>query len=125
MDFARSVDEVITQHLGELNKPGVLAVRPGYQAAGGWLTTKPAIVVTVEQKRDDVAPQDRLPETLGGFPVDVRQASPLHRLRATNPTLHAAVAAAARPEFDRPTFPFERDLSGRPMAAAAAAVAAL
>jgi hypothetical protein len=69
-----TIDKVISQHLGDLKKPGVLTVRPGYQAAGGWLTKKPAIVVTVEQKRDDLPPQDRLPETLGGFPVDVRQA---------------------------------------------------
>jgi hypothetical protein len=124
MEFARAVDQVISQHLNELRKPGVLSVRPGYQAAGGWLTKKPAIVVTVDQKRDDLPTADRLPETIGGFPVDVREASPLHRLRASNPTLYASVAAGAPPELERPTFPFERDLSGQSMAPMAEAVAA-
>ena len=124
MDFSRAVDQVISQHLGELQKPGVLSIRPGYQSAGGWLTKKPAIVVTVDQKRDDLSPQDRLPETLGGYPVDVRQASPLHRLRASNPALYASVAAAARPELRRPIFPLERDASGQSLAPVAQAAAA-
>jgi phosphatidylserine/phosphatidylglycerophosphate/cardiolipin synthase-like enzyme len=124
MDYARAVDQVISQHLIELRKPGVLSVRPGYQAAGGWLTTKPAIVVNVDRKQDDLPAQDRLPETIGGFPVDVREASTLHRLRASNPTLYTSVAAAAPPELERPTFPYERDLSGQSMAPIAAAVAA-
>lgn len=58
------MDAVISKHLPELNKPGALSVRPGYQSAGGWLTKKPAVVVTVDQKRDDLPPQERLPETL-------------------------------------------------------------
>jgi len=113
MNSARAIDQAISQHFKELSKPGVLAVRPGYQATGGWVTRKPAIVVTVEHKRDDLAPEDRLPETLGGFPVDVRQASPILKLRATNPKLYALVAASARPEFERPVFPFERDATGQ------------
>jgi hypothetical protein len=125
MDSFHAVDEVISQHLSDLNKPGVLSVRPGYQAAGAWLTKKPAIVVTVGQKRDDLPAPDRLPETLGGFPVDVRQAGPLQRLRASNPTLYAAAAAAARPELERPVFPGERDLAGQPLAATQEQVEAL
>ena len=124
MEFARAVDQVISAHMTELSKPGVLSVRPGYQAAGQWLTKKPAIVVTVDRKRDDLPPDQRLPETLGGFPVDVREADSLQKMRATNPTLFAGVAAAARPEMERPVFPYERDLSGQsliPVAAAAAA----
>ena len=42
MSLFAAVDKVISQHLADLNKPGVLSVRPGYQAAGGWLTRKPA-----------------------------------------------------------------------------------
>jgi hypothetical protein len=125
MEFARAVDQVITRHLDELRKPGALTVRPGYQVAGGWPTKKPAIVVTVDRKRDDLAAQDRLPETLEGFPVDVRQGSPLHRLRAANPALFASAAAAAPPELDRPVFPFERDLTGQSLAPLAATVDAL
>ena len=58
MEFARALDQVIQQHLDELKKPGVLSLRPGYQVAGGWPTKKPAIVVTVDRKRDDLSPQD-------------------------------------------------------------------
>ena len=99
MNFASIVDQVIVQHLSELRKPGVLTVRPGYQAAGGWLTRKPAIVVTVDHKTDDLPPNERLPEIIGGFPVDVREGSPLQRMRSSNPALYMSVAAAARPEF--------------------------
>jgi len=125
MDFARAVDQVILQHLDQLKKPGVLSVRPGYQVAGGWPTKKPAIVVTVDRKRDDLAPQDQLPETIDGFAVDVRQANPLQRMRATNPTLYTSVAATARPELEQPVFPYERDLNGQSLAPLAAAVATM
>jgi hypothetical protein len=125
MGIFSAIDKVISQHLAEFNKPGVLSVRPGYQAAGGWITKKPAIVVTVDQKRDDLAPFDRLPETLGGFAVDVRQAGPLQRLRAKNPGLYASVAAVAPPELEPPPFPYERDLTGASLAPLAASVEAL
>jgi PLD-like domain len=125
MEFARAVDQVITRNLDQLKKPGVLSVRPGYQVVAGWPTKKPAIVVTVSRKFDDIPPQDRLPETIEGFAVDVRQASPLQRLRASNPALYASVAAAVRPELDRPTFPYERDLSGQSLAPLAETVEAM
>jgi hypothetical protein len=125
MEFARAVDQVITRNLDQLKKPGVLSVRPGYQVVAGWPTKKPAIVVTVNRKLDDIPPQDRLPETIEGFAVDVRQASPLQRLRATNPALYASVAASVTPELDRPTFPYERDLSGQSLAPLAETVEAM
>jgi hypothetical protein len=124
MDFTRAVDQVISQNIAEFSKPGVLSVRPGYQAAGQWLTKKPAIVVTVDQKQDGLPADQRLPETLGGFPVDVRQADSLQKMRAANPSLFASVASAARPEMERPVFPFERDMSGQSLLPAAAQVAA-
>jgi hypothetical protein len=34
MEFAGAVDKVISEHLAELGKPGVVSIRPGYQAAG-------------------------------------------------------------------------------------------
>jgi hypothetical protein len=123
LPFAPAVDRVIRAHLSELNKPGVLSVRPGYQATGGWITKKPAIVVTVERKQDDLAPADRLPETLGGLPVDVREANPLQRMRVTDPDLYTAVSQQARPELRIPELPLERDLSGRPLVSADVAAA--
>jgi PLD-like domain len=122
VEFAGAVDQVITQNLDKLRKPGVLSVRPGYQVVNGWPTTKPAIVVTVEQKSDDIPPANRLPETIGGYAVDVRQAGPLQKLRASNPTLYTSVAASVTPELERPTFPHERDLSGQLLAPLADAV---
>lgn len=124
MNRASDVNKVIVQNLDALRKPGVLSARPGYEATGGWLTKKPAIVVTVERKIDDVAAQDRLPETLGGFPVDVREASPLQKMRTGNVGLFSTVVAAARPEMVRPTFDFEHDLTGKDLNEVSAAVAA-
>ena len=88
MRFASALDQVITQNLDKLQKPGVLSVRPGYQVANGWPTNKPAIVVTVDRKMDNLAPQDRLPETIGGYSVDVRQAGPPQRPRVQSCALH-------------------------------------
>jgi phosphatidylserine/phosphatidylglycerophosphate/cardiolipin synthase-like enzyme len=122
MPFAATLDEVISRHLDELRKPGVLSVRPGYQAAGGWLTQKPAIVVTVDQKSDLVG--DRLPETVAGYAVDVRQAGPMQRLRASNPALYAAVYARAPEETLPPVFAFERDSAGQSLTAVNEAAAA-
>ena len=88
---------------------------------------KPAIVVTVTDKRRNIAARDRVPKKVGPFPTDVRQASPMHMLRASNPDLWAEVADAVPPELQRPIFPFERDASGKlvePVLAAAAAKAA-
>ena len=116
MEFAGAVDKVISEHLSELTKPGVVSIRPGYKAAGQWITKKPAIVVTVNQKQDALPPDQRLPETLGGFAVDVRQADELQQMRAEKPRLFVNVAAAARPELERPVFPFERDGTGKLLA---------
>jgi hypothetical protein len=98
---------VIAEHLGELRKRGVLSARPGYQAVGGWPTRKPAIVVTVEHKSDQIPPGERLPETLGGFAVDVREASPLKLLEVTDPARYEAVAGLIPPELRVARFPDE------------------
>jgi phosphatidylserine/phosphatidylglycerophosphate/cardiolipin synthase-like enzyme len=113
MEFAAAVDRVIQQNLGKLQKPGVMFFRPGYKSKGGRLTTNPAIVVTVDNKRKDIPAQDRVPSRIGRYATDVRQASPMHRLRASNPDLYAEVAAGAPPEIQRPIFPFERDATGQ------------
>ena len=45
-----TIDHVIEQHLTELQKPGALSVRPGYEFTNHWITGRPAIVVTVAKK---------------------------------------------------------------------------
>ncbi len=115
-----AIDRCIARHLTELGKPGVLSIRPGYQMAGGWLTRKPAIVVTVDQKRDDLRPDERLPETLEGYAVDVREASPLQRIQAANPILYREVLKHVAPELQPVTFDLERDRTGQRLAATSA-----
>jgi hypothetical protein len=72
--------------------------------------------VTVAQKADDLPADQRLPETLAGYAVDVREAGPMQRLRASNPSLYAAVAAHAPEELLPPVFAMEQDLSVQPLA---------
>ncbi|MES2171920.1 MAG: hypothetical protein V4479_14560, partial [Actinomycetota bacterium] len=72
------IDALIAGHLHELDKPGVLSVRPGYEVSGGWLTGRQAIVATVRRKHTP-PPGDALPDQVGSVPVDVRQASPAKR----------------------------------------------
>jgi len=124
MEFSSAVDQVIQRNLPKLQKPGVLFMRPGYKSRRGNLTQQPAIVVTVANKRKGVPAKDRIPPKVGGYVTDVRQASPMHLLRASNPDLYAEVAADAPPELQRPVFPYERDATGQLVAPALAAAAA-
>jgi len=128
MEEAVAIDQVIQTHFSQLQKPGVLFVRPGYKATKGRVKDEPAVVVTVTEKKKNVPARDRIPKKIGPYPTDVRQASPMHMLRASNPDLWAQVADAAPPALQRPIFPLERDASGQlvepVLAAAAARVAA-
>jgi PLD-like domain len=128
MEFSSAVDQVIQRNLSKLQKPGVLFMRPGYKSRRGRLTQQPAIVVTVAKKRKGIPAKDRIPPKVGGYVTDVRQASPMHLLRASNPDLYAEVAAHAPPELQRPVFLYERDATGQlvapELAEAAAKVAA-
>src|SRR5439155_25062943 len=96
------ISRVIAANREALMKPGVLAVRPGYKLVAGWITRKPAIVVTVETKTDHIPAADRLPEKIGGFAVDVRQASPLKRLQMLEPARYAEAVAATGPQAELP-----------------------
>ena len=49
----------------------------------------------------------------------------LKLLQATKPSIYPGVAAAVRPELDRPTFPFERSADGQLLTDASAQIAAL
>ena len=108
------IDQVIRQNLFRLNKPGVLSVRPGFESVRGWVTNRPAIVVNVDKK---VAPgalsaKDLLPETLAGFPVDVREPAPLEKMRISGPGKFASIVNAIPPELRPPSFAFERNPHG-------------
>jgi hypothetical protein len=103
-----SLDQLIAAHPDAFARPGVIGVRAGYEAVGGWVTTTPAIVVTVLRKRADVATADRLPDTLDGVPVDVRQASRLEALRASDPATYRSVAPQLEPEQQLAAFDSER-----------------
>ena len=55
------------------------------------------------------------PETVGGYPVDVRGTRRTsEKIRLSDPTRYASMASAIPPELRPPVFPFERDFSGTP-----------
>jgi phosphatidylserine/phosphatidylglycerophosphate/cardiolipin synthase-like enzyme len=113
------ISKVISRHRAELDKDGVLTARPGFEAKDGWVTRTPAIVVTVQKKAAPGAlPADQLlPEKLGRFPVDVRQASTLKRLQVTAPKRFLQAAVSVRSAARLPEFPAEvrvSDLSPLP-----------
>jgi len=80
---------IIDRNLARFDKPGVLSVRPGLKAVKNWLTDKPAIVVTVHQKLLSPPRGTALPKSVGGVPVDVRQASPAKREEILSPAVYS------------------------------------
>jgi phosphatidylserine/phosphatidylglycerophosphate/cardiolipin synthase-like enzyme len=114
---ANQVSSVIRKHLNSLRKPGVLTVRPGYEVRNHQLTGKPAIVATVHTKKKVLHRGDALPNSLAGIPVDVREATPYQRLRATDPQSAAIAMTYGRPEMREPVWPGELEMpSGKPLA---------
>jgi phosphatidylserine/phosphatidylglycerophosphate/cardiolipin synthase-like enzyme len=106
------IDQTITKNLPRLSKYGVLTVRPGYEIAGHQLTGKRAIVATVHAKKPlaDLSRSEKLPDSLGGVPVDVREARPYQRLRAIDPLAAEVSQTYRRPEDSEPKWPLEREL---------------
>lgn len=51
--------------------PGVTGLAIGNKITGGHDTGRRAVVVFVEKKRDDVAPEERIPSEVDGTPTDV------------------------------------------------------
>jgi len=77
---ARSVSD---RHRARLMKyPNVIDVRAGYKFRDGWITSIPAVVVTVLQKHPEAHGDDALPAELDGVPVDVTPATPQQQLRS-------------------------------------------
>ena len=106
-----AIDRVIGRNMKHLRKPGVLTVRPGWELKGGQLTGRTAIVATVDKKRGRVPAAARLPDEIGGLPVDVRQATPMKMLRVAAPQAHAAVQAHSWPEHGEREYADERRVS--------------
>jgi hypothetical protein len=107
-----AIDRTIRKHLARLAKAGVLTVRPGFEIANHRLTGKAAIVATVHTKRRDLPPRQRLPASLDGIPVDVREATAQQRLRASDAAAAELMRVFGRPEERAPTWPLEREMPG-------------
>jgi phospholipase D-like protein len=109
---AKDIDQTIQKNLAKLRKPGVLTVRPGFEITGQQLTGKQAIVATVHTKKKpaDIARGDLLPDRIGQFPVDVREASAHQRLRVVDPAAATLSELHARPEERDLTWPLEREM---------------
>lgn len=105
--MASSISDVIARNLAALRKPGVLAVRPGYEMKDDWFTGRPAIVAIVAHKRADLPADDLLPDEIEGIPVDVRQASPLKRLAIEHPSSYASQLRLSPDVGAVPHFPDE------------------
>ncbi len=105
-----AIDRVIRKNIKKLRKPGALTARPGYKITGGWITDKPAIVVTVEKKRKNLAPREMLPAEIDGVAVDVREATGVQRLRESDPDAFSLAAAHMRNEYREPQWPDERSV---------------
>jgi hypothetical protein len=103
------IDKAIQDHLDVFKKPGALTVRPGYKIKNGWITNRPAIIVTVRKKRARVSAKDAIPARVGRFATDVREASRWQKIRRSDPQEFAALMTFHRPEFAQPVFGSERD----------------
>jgi hypothetical protein len=104
------IDRIIQRNIDKLAKPGVLTVRPGHEIANHRLTGKRAIVVTVHTKRDDLPAAQQLPLRIDRVPVDVREATPMQRLRASDPAACALLSQHGRVDTPEPGWADERAL---------------
>ena len=108
----REIDRTITNNLHRLSKYGVLTARPGYEITGHQLTGRRAIVATVHTKKPmaGLPRGEALPDSIGGVPVDVREANSYQRLRAVDPLAAEVSQTYRRPEDAEPEWPLEREL---------------
>jgi hypothetical protein len=119
------VNTVIDRNLTKLDKPGVLSVRPGFRVRKGRLTGQRAIVVTVHQKVASPPRGTMLPSSIGGVPVDVRQASKEKREEIESPDAFSARMRLTPDTGSVPHFRDERTPSGAHPTRAASAHARL
>jgi phosphatidylserine/phosphatidylglycerophosphate/cardiolipin synthase-like enzyme len=108
----REIDRTITNNLQRLSRYGVLTARPGFEITGHQLTGRRAIVATVHTKKPmaDLPRGEALPDSIGGVPVDVREANSYQRLRAIDPLAAEISQTYRRPEDAEPEWPLEREL---------------
>lgn len=106
------IDRTITSNLLRLSKYGVLTARPGYEIKGHRLTRRRAVVATVHTKKPtaDLPLGEALPDSIGGVPVDVREANSYQRLRAIDPLAAKITQTYRRPEEAEPEWPLEREI---------------
>jgi phosphatidylserine/phosphatidylglycerophosphate/cardiolipin synthase-like enzyme len=90
---------IIEKHIDVFRQAGVLAVRPGYRMKGRWITEEPAIVAIIDPEQ----PRPKLPDSVGGLPVDMRPATPVELFRHRSQDAYAAVAER-RAEFQSGAF---------------------
>lgn len=109
---------LIARHLETFTQPGVLSIRPGFRLVDGWLTSEPALVVTVD---GDESPD--LPGEVDGVPVDVRVASPRKRAALLAPSRYTAAGAVAPDQGKVPEFDDEVLVAPRPAEASVAPTA--
>ncbi len=90
----------------------MLTARPGYEITGHQLTGRHAIVATVHTKKPiaGLPRGEALPDSIGGIPVDVREANSYQRLRAIDPLAAEISQTYRRPENAEPEWPLEREL---------------
>jgi len=87
-----------------MRKPGVVGVRAGYRVVNRWVTTTPAVVVSVNRKKlpAELTDDERIPTAVGGVPTDVAPAS-AREIRAAEKreedNLDAATSADAGPSI--------------------------
>ena len=114
MSRPEEVDRAIQSNLARFRDARVLTVRPGYRFHKGKITAERAAVALAGPETDRSA----IPARVGGFPVEVREATPAELLRHRDPAAYAAAAGRVPPEHRPAWFPLERDAAtGRPVPA--------
>jgi phosphatidylserine/phosphatidylglycerophosphate/cardiolipin synthase-like enzyme len=95
--FASVFAAIEAQGAALLALPNVVSVRPGFRRAAGYLTSEPAVVVTVRRKldEDELKPAAVVPKAIGNVPVDVVVADPLELIGEVGGSAESAAAMPA------------------------------
>jgi len=123
MATIQEVGATIARNQLEFNKLGVVTVRPGYKLDTGWPVGDPIIVIFVSSQQLGLS-SSALPTEVEGVPVEVREASTSHLLRAQNPQAFAALQDRALDEELPPVFPGQVEFTANGMSVAPLAAAA-